>query len=111
MENRFGNAKAYIDLTVIGNTFSCPFFADYTVLTEQIKSPLLPMLAPQLKALHDGPILSEPKQRVELKVGWSGKPEPVISWSKGADKIQPNQKFETIAIGSTFVLVIHGVCF
>lgn len=67
------------------------------------------MIAPQLKLLHSNSILAELKERVQLKVEWSGKPEPVIFWSKGADKIQPNQRIETIASGNVFSLIINEV--
>lgn len=107
--NKFGTAKAHIDLTVIGKLFKALIFISLP-FAEQVKSPLMPMLAPKLKALHDGLILVELKQSVQLKVVWTGKPEPVISWSKGANKIQPNQRLETIVVGDTFVLVINEVC-
>jgi hypothetical protein len=67
------------------------------------------MSAPSLRPNMTDPICTSSNKDVELKFNWSGKPEPVISWSKNGEKIEPSSKFETIATNDEFILLIHEV--
>lgn len=80
-------------------------------LEQQVKSPLHQMLAPSLRSNIIGPICAIANKDVELKFKWSGKPEPVISWSKNGEKIEPSYKFETIATKDEFILLIREVSY
>lgn len=78
---------------------------------EQIKSPPPLLTTPGLRSLQKGPLFSELNQDVELKFEWTGKTEPIISWSRDEEKIQPSARFEIISVGNEFILLIHEVNF
>lgn len=67
------------------------------------------MSAPTLHALSLSPICVSINKSVELKFRCVGKPEPVISWSFNGEKIEPSLKFETLASGDEFTLIVHEV--